>query len=441
MSVSQVNNQSLREAQLLAEIDQARVNIRKLEKSLQEVTTDLGNEEGIRERFDALVEVCDSLKHLDELGGFDLFLGDDAGNIDADAYIAQVRGRISGYEDAVVALQKKREQIIADIRNENNKISLNREEIIDLRETEERKKSEFVIEREVTKLPYRPMAMPWSKRGDDEKQLRKFLAVAVLYSILMFLLIPMIYVPLPDVAEEVKIPERLAKLLKKPEPKPEPKEESDRPSSAPSKDKKTARKKAESSGLLAFKDNFTELMSIATEADLGADANISGSGQQSNQAARNLVVARSSAISGIGSASLSRNTGGAGKGMKGGVQFTRVKSSIGIGEGGADRPTGSSGPPRTDEEIQIIFDRYKAALYRIYQRELRKDPTLQGNMVLRITISADGVVTMCKVESTDLKSPALASKVVARVKRFKFGKKKGTNSMTILYPIDFLPAT
>lgn len=437
--MNQENKQSLKESQLHAEISQAQVNIRKLEKSLQEATADLGNDEGIRERFDALVEVCESLEHLDELGGFDLFLGDDAGKINADSYIAQVRERVSSYEDAVVAMQKKRDKITADIRNENNKISLNREEIIDLRETEERKKSEFVIEREITKLPYRPMVMPWSKRTEDEKHLRKFMAISVLYSILMWLVIPMINLPIPDITEEVKIPERLAKLLKKEEPKP--KEESDQPSSAPSKDRKTARKKAESSGLLAFKDNFTELMSIATDANLGANANVSSSGQQSNQAARNLVVARSSAIGGISSASLSRNTGGAGKGMSGGVQFTRVESSIGIGDGGADRPTGSSGPPRSDEEIQIIFDRYKAALYRIYQRELRKDPTLQGNMVLRITISANGTVILCKIESTDLKSVSLTSRIIARVKQFKFGKKKGSSKMTILYPIDFLPAT
>ncbi|MBE9516408.1 MAG: AgmX/PglI C-terminal domain-containing protein [Proteobacteria bacterium] len=439
--MNQENKQSLRESQLHAEIDQSHVNIRKLEKSLQKVVADLENEEGINERFDALAEVCNSLEHLDELDGFDLFLGNDAGKEDAKTYIARLRERVGDYENAVVALQDKLKQVTADIRNENNKISLAQEAIVDLRESEERKKSEFVIEREATELPFRPMVMPWSKKNDDERQLRKYVALAITYSILMFLVIPMIDLPAPDPTEKVKIPERLAKLLKKKEPKPEPKETDQAQSQRPSTNKKQARKKAESSGLLAFKDNFTELMNIASEANLGANANVSNSGAQTNQAARNLVVAKASSVSGISSASLSRNTGGAGKGMSGGVQFTRVESSIGIGEGGADRPTGSSGPPRTDEEIQIIFDRYKAALYRIYQRELRKDPTLQGNMVLRITITADGSVSLCKVESTDLKSATLSSRIVARVKRFKFGKKAGSRKMTILYPIDFLPAT
>ena len=59
-----------------------------------------------------------------------------------------------------------------------------------------------------------------------------------------------------------------------------------------------------------------------------------------------------------------------------GVQVTRATSTIGSG-GGSDRPLSGGGPglSRTDEEIQIVFDRHKAALYRLYNRELRKNPT------------------------------------------------------------------
>jgi hypothetical protein len=99
------------------------------------------------------------------------------------------------------------------------------------------------------------------------------------------------------------------------------------------------------------------------------------------------------------------------------------------------------GPSRTDEEIQIVFDRYKAALYRIYNRELRNDPTLRGKMILRITIEPNGTVSACKVESTNLASSALSAEVVDRVGKFNFGAKDGVPRLTILYPIDFLPAT
>jgi len=430
------------ELELHQEIDQAQVNLNKLERSLQSIEEKLENENGIKERFDALEQVCVSLEKLDEAGGFDLFLGNTSEQINAPAYISTIRNRVSDYENSLIDLASKRNQILHDIREVHNKISLAQEAIIELREEAELRKHEFIIERDIPPLPFRPMVMPWSRDNKDEKLIRKYMVLAIAFSFLIWYVIPLITVPLPDPAAEVKIPERLAKLIKKEEPKPvvETKPDDNQPKSQePSKTKEQARQKAEKSGVLAFKDNFTELMNIASVEDLGANADVNNSGQESQQAARNLVVAKSSAISGISSSAISRNTGNAGKGVTG-IQFSRVESSIGLGDGGANRPTAGAEQPRSDEEIQIIFDRYKAALYRIYQRELRKDPTLQGNMVLRITIDATGSVESCKVESSDIKSTTLLNKIVERVKAFKFGDKKGSGKMIILYPIDFLPA-
>ena len=39
-----------------------------------------------------------------------------------------------------------------------------------------------------------------------------------------------------------------------------------------------------------------------------------------------------------------------------------------------------------------------------------------------------------------MKAPALSAQVVDRVKNFDFGAKDGISAITILYPIDFLPA-
>ena len=65
---------------------------------------------------------------------------------------------------------------------------------------------------------------------------------------------------------------------------------------------------------------------------------------------------------------------------------------------------------------------------------------MKGQMVLRIKIEPDGKVTLCEVTSTDMKAPNLAAQVVGRVKTFNFGAKDGVPAITILYPIDFLPA-
>ena len=62
-------------------------------------------------------------------------------------------------------------------------------------------------------------------------------------------------------------------------------------------------------------------------------------------------------------------------------------------------------------------------------------------MVLRLTIEPDGSVSACSVDSSDMDAPELDKKIADRVKKFNFGAKEGVPTITILYPIDFLPAT
>jgi hypothetical protein len=48
---------------------------------------------------------------------------------------------------------------------------------------------------------------------------------------------------------------------------------------------------------------------------------------------------------------------------------------------------------------------------------------------------------MCKLQSSDMNAPALADQVVAIVLTINFGAKEGVKTLTISYPIDFLPAS
>jgi len=269
-------------------------------------------------------------------------------------------------------------------------------------------------------------------------------------------LIPLWELPERSRDELAEVPERLAKLMVKKEPPPPPPkvqpklEKKDKKDKKPRKDvpkpktekAKKARKVAETAGLLAFKENFAELMDSSVDQKLGSQARLSNKGQKARKVTRSLVTAKAgSASGGISTSSLSRNTGGTGKSI-GGVEFSRVESAIGADFFGEERPLSDGpGPSRTDEEIQIVFDRYKAALYRIYNRELRKNPTLQGKLVLKLTIQPNGNVSACSLESSDMDAPALEKKIVERVKKFNFGAKEDVPAITILYPIDFLPAT
>ena len=220
-------------------------------------------------------------------------------------------------------------------------------------------------------------------------------------------------------------------------------------------------------GILAFKDKFESLARDKVAPRLGADARYGAADEvgRPSSSRSTLTTSTPGSSGGINVASLNRSVGGGGGGAGGGG--TGGGGIGGRGAGGAggsgggfqgvgggraissitpiignDRPKARGGPgaSRTDEEIQIVFDRYKASFYRLYNRELRNHPTLQGQMALKLTIEPDGSVSMCMLQATDMDAPDLAAQVVARVKTMNFGA-KDVLTVTIVYPIDFLPAS
>ena len=210
-------------------------------------------------------------------------------------------------------------------------------------------------------------------------------------------------------------------------------------------------------GILAFKDKLGSLAQDKIAPRLGADARYGAADDAGRPSSLSTLATNTPGSSGgIDVGSLNRSVGGGGGrgggggggaggtgsgGAGGGIPIARATSAI-AAIGGGDRPKARSGlgASRTDEEIQIVFDRYKAAFYRLYNRELRNNPALQGKMVLRLTIEPDGSVSMCALQSTDMNAPDLATQVVNRVRTINFGSKEGVQAVTIVYPIDFLPA-
>jgi TonB family protein len=117
---------------------------------------------------------------------------------------------------------------------------------------------------------------------------------------------------------------------------------------------------------------------------------------------------------------------------------TEVKSSISTTSANSKRKN-SKTASRSIEEIQVVFDRNKSAIYSLYNRALRKDPTLQGKLVLRLTIAPSGKITAIDLVSSELGDTTLERKLVQRIKMFNFGAKQ-VDAVTLTYPIDFLPA-
>ena len=497
-------------APLNAQIEQARQRRETLEDELRVVEAELETFSADRQRFDALQDVCNALDKLGQLKADELFWEGIQETKNAAGHLERVRGRVAGFEGQIRGILEKQASLQEQINQCLDELDILYEEVHEAHDREERRKEEFVIEREISPVPYRAMIMPWTKEAESERRFRRALLVALLICFVFGAPILLIKVPIPDRSVAVvKIPERFVKLVKKEPPrparmpKPVPKQPQEEPKQTQKEAKKVkeetkslpeqkkpgkpltgggvptpdptkvaaggggaaaARKKAERVGVLAFKDAFADLMDETPVAKLGTEARLSKksprvAGRAVPQRSLVAMQAQAGSSGGISNVGVSRNVGsgnvdrlgragivrgaggdGIGSGNGSGVGFGRIESSIGGLEESSRPLSDGLAPGRTDEEIQIVFDRYKAALYRIYNRALRKDPTLRGKILLRISIEPGGAVSMCEVESTDLGSPELVAKIVARIKRFNFGPKEGVLKMTILYPIDFLPA-
>ena len=426
------------------------------------------------DRFRSLESACASLEQLDDTDAGRLFwsglIPDEGPGEGGLAHLRRVRDQIAEFDKELDAAEQQRQRLLENIELHEMDADQIAGFILDAERDASLRENEWTVEREDVQLRRRIALMPWLHGGEDDRRFRKTLAASLAIALLLGLLLPLIDIPIPERWEILEEQDRLTQLIREELPPPpppapeqtlvaesepeatEPVEESEVaaeeivPESAPAA-KPAEKPSTASKGILAFREKFSALAKTEDVDRLGANARISNPGQVADGLPqRSMVVSQASSSSGgINVSSLSRDTGGSG-GTMSGVAVTQATSTIGSGNGngnGSGRPLSGGGPGlgRTDEEIQIVFDRHKAALYRLYNRELRKNPTLKGQIVLRLTIEPDGSVSLCEVKSSNMKAPKLADQVVRRVRTFDFGAKDGIAAVTIVYPIDFLPAT
>jgi len=263
---------------------------------------------------------------------------------------------------------------------------------------------------------YRSAELPWSISEEEEQRFRRILKRMLLALLLFALIMP--FLPLPKIArdEPVELPPRLAQLLLEKQMPPPPVAMPAEPELKKPEAKKPEAKKAEPKKVEPKKEQPRAEAARASERALITAGAATGSG-------------------GINTAKLSRDTGGGGLG---GRATTQVSSPV--GDGGARQSRGGGGKAgRSIEEIKIVFDRNKGSIYTIYNRALRQDPTLQGKVVLKLTISPAGEVLNCQIVSSELKNTDLERKLVARIKQFNFGS-KDVDTVVVTYPVDFLPS-
>jgi periplasmic protein TonB len=299
---------------------------------------------------------------------------------------------------------------------------------------------------------YREYELPWEGDSESSSRFRRILRVLLILFLIFGILFPLLPTP-KRTAAETEVPQRLARVMieEKPKPpppvvkeQPKPKEQVEKkpiPIAPPVDRKQLAHEKAQKS-LDRVKDELADLREQMDLTPLSQTKNLSGAVGADSHAERSMITSKVGAGSGgITSANSSRGFG-TGAGSLTGHDTTSVTSTIargGLDSRGPTR-TGSSGKAaRSREEIELVFDRNKGAIYGLYNRALRERAELQGKLVLEFTVAPTGEVTMCRVVSSELNDPDLESKIVARVRLFHFDA-KDVETITTTKPIDFFPS-
>ena len=312
---------------------------------------------------------------------------------------------------------------------------------------------------------YREYDLPWTTGSDQEKRFQRLLGIVLLICIALSIVWPFIPVPEPEPFDVEEIPPRLAQLMLEEEPLPpppppqeepepeveepepeqvvetEPEPESEpepEPEPEPVVDRAEVARQEAQAALMPFAEDLADL--VDKDLQVADDRPLTASVGQAERNERSMITSTAgTASSGINTASMSRNTGGTGIA---GRNTTKVASPVaGIGQAGpgASRQGSSGKASRSREEIELVFDRNKGAIFALYNRALRRDASLEGKLVLRLTIAPNGTVTMCEIVSSELGDEELERKLVQRVKLFRF-EARDVEAITTTKPIDFFPA-
>lgn len=328
----------------------------------------------------------------------------------------------------------------------------------------------------------RPGSLPWTSEPGERLRLGLSLGLMLLLFLPAALLIPGIQLPEPERSESERVPPQLARLVERevtlapepdlaPEPEPEPEPEEKKPEPEPEPEKKAepepepepeplpepklepeqelaskpepvaepgsqtleqARSVAARSGLMAMQDQLAAMREPADTRVETMKAN-TGSAPLEQDGRRNREAALAS------SGGVEASEAPSSEVMLAQHQVAKVDAPEKPAAAKAPEPARPEPAQRGMSNIRQVFASNRTALYAIYNRELRMDPTLEGKVLLELVIEPDGSVSRCRVVSSELENPALEDRIANRVRLFNFGAAE-VEARTVRYPIDFLPS-
>lgn len=100
--------------------------------------------------------------------------------------------------------------------------------------------------------------------------------------------------------------------------------------------------------------------------------------------------------------------------------------------------TGKQG--RAAHEIRKVVASYLGGLRYLYNKQLRKDPSLKGKATVRFEISPSGHITQTVLVFSSLGSPPLESAILSNIRKWRFPRIPDERGhVKVTYPFVFLP--
>ena len=286
---------------------------------------------------------------------------------------------------------------------------------------------------------YRRYELPWSPSEEMERRFRAILRnLAIVFGIIAIL---MPFLPRHTIIVNTEsLPERVVQLVMEPPPPPPPPPppKPEKPlEKAPVQPKAPVDPRVKAQKSLAVFDQLAALRDVDLDKFAKNQPKTTDPGDVS-VVSRNIISSKvggtSGGISGPTSSGLS-----AGSGSLRGIYTTQVKDPNLGASGQATRAGGSGKASRSADEIALVFTKNKGSIDSMYARALRDNPALQGKVVLELTIAPSGDITAARIVSSELNDKEFESKLLARIRLFKFDA-KDVATLTATKPIDFFPA-
>jgi len=305
--------------------------------------------------------------------------------------------------------------------------------------------------------------LPWDHSGKTERKFQFILLLLVVLSVVFAFIISQVILP-PKQRVKAEIPDRIVKMIldqkkkvipppppPEPEPEPEPEEkkpeekkpepevkkvpEEIKPEPEPEPDREEAREIAEQH--LAVFDVLADLRDEPSIDKIDSERQLSLGEAKAQVVERDMITNSARKSSGgvrVGTAS----SGIAGTGLSGGGSQT-VRSNLAAAKEKQNRLSASGKAQRPSENIEQHMDSSKSSFFALYNRALRSNPGMQGEVIFRISILPSGRVSKVVIISSGLNDKKLERKLMARIRLIKFGK-MSVETWTDNYRMTFLPS-